>query len=65
MMVREAVATYLIARPAPTAAQPLPVAAFLEAWRHAPRLTDREWRDYAADLREARVALPPLDDPWG
>jgi hypothetical protein len=64
MMVREAVATYLGATPSAPSVEPMPIAAFLDAWRRAPRLADDEAIAFAADLREARTALPPLDDPW-
>jgi Ribbon-helix-helix protein, copG family len=64
MMVREAVASYLVSRPAPSPPHPMPVSAFLDAWRQAPRLSDAEAEAYVDDLRDARRTLPPLDDPW-
>lgn len=64
VMVREAVATYLTSHPSPAHVVPMPVAAFLEVWKTAPRLTADEATSYAADLRAARAALPPLEDPW-
>jgi len=42
----------------------MPLAAFLDAWKSAPRLTTDEAAAYDADLRAARRELPPLDDPW-
>lgn len=63
-MVREAVAAYVTSRPAPAPIVPMPLAAFLDAWKSAPRLTTDEAAAYDADLRAARRELPPLDDPW-
>ena len=64
MMVREAVAAYLTTRPAPAPVVPMPLEALLDAWKTAPRLSADEAAAYEADLRDARAALPPLDDPW-
>lgn len=64
VMVREAVAAYLTTRPAPAPVAAMPLAAFLAALATAPRLSADEAAAYEADLREARAALPPLEDPW-
>ena len=64
VMVREAVAAYLTTRPTPAPVMPMPLEAFLEAWKTAPRLSADEAAAYEADLRDARAELPPLDDPW-
>jgi len=64
MVVREAVATYLTAAPPPPTVRLMPVAAFLEIWPSAPKLSPEEAASYAADLRADRESLGPLDDPW-
>lgn len=63
MVVREAVATYLTAAPTSTI-RLMPVAAFLEIWPSAPKLSSEEAAAYAADLRADRESLGPVDDPW-
>lgn len=64
VMVREAVAAYLTTRPAPAPVAAMPIEAFLDALKTAPRLTADEAVAYEADLRAARDELPSLDEPW-
>ena len=64
MILREAVSTYLTAAPPPPTVRLMPVAAFLEIWPSAPKLSPEEAAAYAADLRADRESLGPLDDPW-
>lgn len=62
-LVREAVASYLGARP--TSARPSMTAAELaERWPTVPRLTPDEATALAADLAAARTALPPPPTAW-
>ena len=64
MILREAVATYLTAAPPSATVRLMPVAAFLEIWPSAPKLSPEEAASYAADLRADRASLGPVDDPW-
>ena len=64
MILREAVATYLTAAPPSPTVRLMPVAAFLEIWPSAPKLTSEEAAAYAADLGADRESLGPVDDPW-
>lgn len=65
LVVREAVAAYLAAQPLAPAVRLMPVAAFLDLWGTAPKLSADEAAAYAADLRADRELLGVPDDPWG
>jgi hypothetical protein len=65
LVVREAVAAYLIGQPAAPVVRLMSVAAFLDLWATAPRLSAGEAAAYAADLRADRESLGVPDDPWG
>lgn len=65
LVVREAVAAYLTAQPSAPAVRLMPVAAFLDLWATAPKLSADEAAAYAADLRADRESLGVPDDPWG
>lgn len=60
----EIAAAHLTTRPTSAPVVAMPLAAFFSALATAPRLSADEAAAYEADLREARAALPPLDDPW-
>ncbi len=64
MVVREAVAAYLTDAPPSPVVRLMPVAAFLELWPSAPKLSPEDAAAYAADLRADRASLGPVDDPW-
>lgn len=64
MVVREAVATYLVtpsARPLPRL---MPAAEFLQLWKSRPRLTPDEAAEFAKDIAAARAEVVPPEDPW-
>lgn len=63
-LVREAVATYLTARPLRPEVRPMLAAEFARAWETAPHLTAAEAAALESDVRDARAAIPALDDPW-
>ncbi len=64
VLVREAVAQYLVGAPPERSAPPMTLDAFIARWRTLPRLSPEEAESYAHDMEAARTELLPLRDPW-
>ena len=64
-MAREAVARYLVpATDDETPTRDVSARAFAARWRAMPRLEPNDAKDFAADLEESRITLPPIRSPW-
>lgn len=64
MVVREAVATYLVtpsARPLPRL---LPSADFARLWQARPRLSPEDAAEFEKDIAAGRAEEIPPEDPW-
>ena len=66
-LVREAVGRYLSSSESPTGSPGRAVTAreLAERWKLLPRLTPKEAKDLAADLKAASRALPEVRPQWG
>jgi hypothetical protein len=64
MLVREAVAQYLVGAPPERSTPPMTLDAFIARWRTLPRLSAEEAQAYADDIEAARAELPAPRDPW-
>ena len=64
MLVREAVAQYLVGAPYERAAPRMTLDEFIARRRTRPRLSPEEADSYAHDMEAARTELMPLRDPW-
>jgi predicted transcriptional regulator len=64
MVVREAVAQYLIQARVRPAVELVSAADFARAWARRPRLAPGDAEAFERDIREAREFLLPPDDPW-
>lgn len=63
-LVREAVADFLIASPAPAVPQGISPRELARRWASLPRLTVAEAAEFASEIESDRSALPPVEAAW-